>query len=795
MNADFDPALVRENFPAELRGLPQWLVWRLEQVPGKDKPTKIPYSRRGSKASSTNAKTWCSFDEALTAQAAGRYDGVGFVFADGVYTGIDLDHCRDAATGAIDPWAKAILDKVSSYSEASPSGTGVHLIVRATLPGPGRNKRRLNIPGAHPEAAIEMYDRGRYFTATGDRLIEYPPEIENRQDAVTALYARIESAPPKEKKSAKPSSRPPDISDTQIVEKAMAAKNGDAFRRLWGGDTSGHGGDDSAADLALCDYLAFWCGPDVARIDRLVRQSGLYREKWDREDYRDRTIAKALEGRTEFYGVPRATAPSSTPAGESEDRDVVDDESDADAAPSSIPTPRRDVDLKFQPQTDAGAAERIAALFGEHVRHVEGFGYFLWVGKRWQRDRHGVLTQCVIVAARETYRQAADLAEDRKKPLSDYARKCEQEPRIRGILKILATMPEIALDVAALDADPDLLNVDNGIVHLPTKTLRPHDPKAYCTKLAPVAYRPDAPAPTWIEFQKQVACNDAELVAFKQRAYGYSSTGQTREQCVFIGHGKGSNGKTTESNAVRFVLGDYVKNADFATFTSGKRHGGPRSDVVRLVGARLVTALEGDEGQHLDEAFLKGITGNDPQTARDMYESEIEFVPVLKPWLFSNFTPRIKGTDEGIWRRIRLIPYLAHFPKDKQDKKLPEKLRAEAEGILAWIVEGAFQWYAKGLPDVSSVDAATKDFRESQDALGQFIEERCVQRTDADVGSAALYKAYRAWSESAGEEAVRDREFKALLIDLGYVWKKENDGAKWFGLELKGLFQNQSVTA
>ncbi len=312
MASEFDPALAREQFPQELRGLPNWVVWRLELVPGKDKPTKVPYSRRGSKASSTNAKTWCSFDEALAAQAAGHYDGIGFVFDAGAFTGIDLDHCRDAATGVIDPWAKTVLDAISGFAEASPSGTGVHVIVRATLPGKG-HKRRVTAAGAQPDAAIEIYDRGRYFTVTGRRLAEYPTGIESRQDAVTALYARIESPPPKEK-TAKPSTPSPDISDAQLVEKAMAAKNGDAFRRLWQGDTSGYGGDDSAADLALCDRLAFWCALDAARIDRLFRQSGLFREKWERQDYRDATIAKALEGKTEFYGSRRSPGgASSTP--------------------------------------------------------------------------------------------------------------------------------------------------------------------------------------------------------------------------------------------------------------------------------------------------------------------------------------------------------------------------------------------------------------------------------------------------------------------------------------------------
>ncbi|MCE9635856.1 MAG: hypothetical protein K8T90_09140 [Planctomycetes bacterium] len=316
MNA-FVPDLVREHFPHALRVLSNWVLWRLEQVPGKDRPTKVPYTRRGSKASSTNSGSWCQLDDALAAQAKGGYDGVGFVFAEGAFAGIDLDHCRDPETGAIDSWARAVLDRLQSYSEASPSGTGIHVIVQATLPGKGK-KRRVEANGAQPDAAIEMYDRGRYFTVTGCRLAEYPATVEPRQDAVTAVYERM-AATKRTAERPRPPSVPGDISDAALIEKAMTAKNGDAFRRLWQGDTSGHGGDDSAADLALCDRLAFWCGPDVARIDALFRQSGLYREKWDRDDYRNATIAKALDGRTEFYGsrspAPGAGAATATQPG------------------------------------------------------------------------------------------------------------------------------------------------------------------------------------------------------------------------------------------------------------------------------------------------------------------------------------------------------------------------------------------------------------------------------------------------------------------------------------------------
>lgn len=306
----FDPELVRANFPADLRSLRQWVFWNLEHPEGKKKPTKVPYSSRGSKAKTTVPETWSSLEDALAARLHAVPGGVGFVFAGNGQVGIDLDHCRDRDAGAIAPWAKAILDALSSYSEVSPSGTGVHVLVRGALSGAGR-KRHVRAEGAHPEAAVEVYDRGRYFTVTGRRLPEYPAALDDRQEAVERLYASM-AEKPKKASATVPATPSTALPDDEVLRHAFAAKNGPAFLRLWNGDTQGHGGDDSAADLALCGHLSFWCRGDAAQMDRLFRQSRLYREKWDRQDYRERTLAKALEGRTEFYEPARHGGASST---------------------------------------------------------------------------------------------------------------------------------------------------------------------------------------------------------------------------------------------------------------------------------------------------------------------------------------------------------------------------------------------------------------------------------------------------------------------------------------------------
>src|SRR3712207_3717946 len=285
-----------------IRDLRQWVCWRSEERDGKT--TKIPYSPlTGRKASSTNPETWGGYLEAVSACRKRGHDGIGFVFTkDDPFCGVDLDRCLDPDTGELEPWAREIIEELDSYAEVSPSGNGVHVLVRAALPD-GRNRKR----------QIEIYDHGRYFTVSGDHLEGTPRTIEERQERLLDLRHRVLGEQPSANGHA-PLRAAADtlLSDQEIIAKATSADNGEKFRRLWAGDTSGYEHDDneghSEADLALCSMLAFWTGPDPDRIDRLFRQSGLYRGKWERADYRERTIARALDGKTEFY-EPGRTAP------------------------------------------------------------------------------------------------------------------------------------------------------------------------------------------------------------------------------------------------------------------------------------------------------------------------------------------------------------------------------------------------------------------------------------------------------------------------------------------------------
>jgi len=279
-----------------MRDLRQWLCWQFEERSGE--LTKVPYSpltRR--RADSTVPETWASRDEAVRARRQHDYDGIGFVFtSDDDLCGVDLDKCLDPETGEIENWAQEIIEELDSYTEISPSGTGVHILVRARLPE-GRNRK----------GRFEVYDRSRYFTFTGKHLTGTPQTIERRQEELRGVVLRVFGEDSSNGHTTPvPATEPVDngLSDGEVIQKALAASNGARFSRLWNGDTSGYG-SHSEADLALCGMLAFWTGGDASRIDSLFRQSGLYRKKWERKDYRNRTITEALSGKTEFYKAPK----------------------------------------------------------------------------------------------------------------------------------------------------------------------------------------------------------------------------------------------------------------------------------------------------------------------------------------------------------------------------------------------------------------------------------------------------------------------------------------------------------
>ncbi len=327
---------------------------------------------------------------------------------------------------------------------------------------------------------------------------------------------------------------------------------------------------------------------------------------------------------------------------------------------------------------------------------------------------------------------------------------------------------ELPIRPEEFDRDDLLLNVENGTLDLQSLTLREHRREDRITKLAPVRLEPAATCTHWLAFLERIYGGDRELIEFVQRAAGYSLTGETGEQVLFLLHGSGANGKSTLLETLLAMLGDYARPTEFRTLLSRENSEAVRNDLAALCGLRMVTAVEVGRGKRLDEATVKQLTGGDTITARKLYQEFFDFRPRHKLWLAANVKPEIRGTDEAIWRRVLLIPHEVTIPPDERDRGLPSKLRDELPGILNWAIEGLRAWRANGLAPPERVRAATAEYREEMDILGDFIAAKCVLDAKAYAPTGALYTDYESWCRDNGEDAVKKRTFSILLKERGF---------------------------
>jgi putative DNA primase/helicase len=433
--------------------------------------------------------------------------------------------------------------------------------------------------------------------------------------------------------------------------------------------------------------------------------------------------------------------------------------------------------------TDLGNARRLVHRHGRNLRYCWLWRKWLvWDGKRWVKDDTGEVYRLAKETVSSIYQEAAAAPNDEaRKELGKHATRSEAGARIKEMVDLARSDVPVMPD--ELDASPDLLNTESGTIDLRTGELREHRREDLITKVAPTTYRPDAAAPTWEAFLERVLPGE-DLRAFVQRAVGYSATGDTSEQCMFINHGGGANGKSTFQEAIAAALGDYAMRAPTEMLLA-KRSDGVPNDVARLKGARFVSASETEEGRRLAESRIKDLTGQDTITARFMKAEWFDFAPTHKLWLSTNHKPEIRGTDAAIWRRIRLVPWTVSIPPAEQDKKLPEKLRSELPGILAWIVQGCLEWRRKGLQAPEEVRQATGDYRSEMDVLAAFLEECCILRSDAMVSAKNLYIAYKEWCEANGEPVEKQRRFGMRLTERGLRRQKVGGVYRWYGIGLR----------
>ena len=422
------------------------------------------------------------------------------------------------------------------------------------------------------------------------------------------------------------------------------------------------------------------------------------------------------------------------------------------------------------PMTDLGNAERLVDLHRSDIINVPNIGPMLWDGKIYVRDELKAVRNLGKRTARAIMAEAQGIEEvtDRRTQLIKHALKSEQAKSIRDMVDLALTDPRIAAQVDDLDQNPFLLNCQNGVLNLKTGRLHEHHQRFRMTRIATADYCPGLRSSTFEQFLQTTFQHDSGLISFVQKVFGSALIGRVYEHILPVLVGTGRNGKTTLIEAVAYALGSYAQSAapDLLIETRHSNHPTERAD---LRGARLVTSVESPEGAQLNETLIKQLTGGDRVKARFMKQDFFEFTPTWLIVLSTNHKPMVRGNDLGIWRRIKIIPFNYVIPPEKVDKTLPEKLRDDADAVLAWLVQGSQAFIANkfDLQEPESVQLATEDYRDSQDTFADFLRDMC-ESGDYEVSAQKLRQAYVRWCTEVGQRPMDLKRFSHALIDRGF---------------------------
>jgi putative DNA primase/helicase len=765
---------------------------------------KIPRKPNGgARAKINDPKGWADFDAALAASP--RYDGIEFMLsADDSYTFIDLDHCI-SPDGIIERWAQKIVNDFDSYTEYSRSGSGIHILIRGAKPEPHcRNTRD------YPN--IEIYDHSRPIVMTGLLVPNTSGIIQPAPNELAEFYYRIFPKPSSEEVAEQDrlfqesgNTATLSLTDSELITKACSnPKNGASIDLLWNGNKSEYGDNDSDADCALCSHLCWWTNGDRDRMERLFRQSGLMRDKWERPDYRERTFNKAFQGFRGGYTGRHGHGAKKTALKSTRIKSAIEDavigaiangygtpdnilvaleESFPDisiiAVSAALTTcemageiqktvagyklagataPRVDPEtgeildppeLKYL--TDLGNAEYMIDLYGRDLRYDVDSGRWLhWCGTHWNRDNTGQIERI----ARSTIRGLYDVLRtttdpDRAKALFAHIRKSESHPRMQAQISDARFCAGVPIKAFELDADNWRLNCQNGTLNLRNGELETHRQADLISKIVPIDYDPNATAPRWQQFLREVFLDDAELIQFVQTAIGYCLTGDTSEESVFILYGRGQCGKSKFVEAIRIIFGDYIRSAAIETFT--EKNDTNTADLASLVGARMVTASEAGDSKSFNEPLLKRVSGRDEIKCRFLYKEFFEYTPTFKLLFATNEVPRIRSQGPEMRRRLKIIPFKQRFyapgeGEPVRDQHLDRALRAEAPGILTWAVEGCLRWQAQdGLILPRIVKSEIQGLFEDQDPLGEFLESEWDFSAQLSTPPAEIWASYHQW--------------------------------------------------
>lgn len=805
-----------KSVPEELRILKRWVCYKIEERNGQK--TKVPVNAlSGTYAKCNDEITWSKFNIAINGCAKYNCLGLGFMLGDGIF-GVDIDNHPDKEGNCLsqedfDVLGNEFMEQLDSYSELSHSGKGIHIICKGTLPK-GRRRR----------GNVEMYDSGRFFAFTGNSLHNVPinerteqikplwekyvddsKEIQTQQQNYVLNKYNFLNYDPEYKTEIK-------LGDQELINKALASKQGYDFNRLYKGDLSMHGNDHSAADMAFCGMLAFWCNSDKAQMDRIFRSSGLMRPKWDEkrgaDTYGNITLDNAIKRVINGYVnlVNNSYIPQNAP--KMHQNEAVEDFMNIDS--NGEPIFRIKKIFKRYPFNDTGNALRFYDYFGDLFKYNKTDKRFMfWTGKTWVRDTKDIIRKYankLIDILKEEEKQlkeekkaAIDEGETQKAEELEDVIKASQKNTARvankagkdAMLSEFQSIENVAAVPGEFDKDSHLLNTNSGVVDLRTGKIMPFDAKYMMSKNTNIKVSFEEPT-VWINFLHSIFKRDDEqeeneIINCLQKSVGYSLSDSITEQCMFLLYGGGSNGKSTFSNQISKIMGDYGTSTSSSLLIQQKvgNNNSQKFSLAKLKGARYIETGETDEGEKLAESLIKSLTGGDIISAEFKYGDEFDFVFKGKIWMATNNKPVIRGTDLGIWRRIHPFPFLRTFTKEEKDRTLPEKLEAESEKILGWAIKGAIKYYADGhieLPEClqSEVDS----YKGQMDVISQFIKKQCTIIEKYRTPCRTLYQNYKMWAKDSTEYIMRESKFDEEMKLKGFTQMIYNGEPHFVGIKL-----------
>lgn len=749
------------KIPTEMRNAKRWCLWKIKNIDGK--PTKMPINAyTGYGAKSNDEDTWCDFETAYKKCDFFSCDGLGFMLGKGFF-GVDIDHALDN---------KKLINEfvmcLKSYTEISQSGEGIHIVCKGVLP-----------VGARRKGNIEMYDSVRFFALTGN-VFEEHKNICDCTESIKELYEKYLNPKPIIKEGGydykKPRYQEKEVtftkfSNSQVINKALESQNGALFNLLYYGQWNGVYKSQSDADLAFCSLLAFWTAKDKVQMDDIFRTSKLYRAKWDekhgQKTYGEITLDKAI----------------------SSCRDTYEPKQDNEKNIIYNPATGEVKNQKVYDLDDTGNALRFVDRFGSNIRYnVSNKYWVIWDGKTWVEDIRQVVKSYADILINEMKEDL--ISEQDSKTANEIFKNIKRLSSSSGkeaMLKEAQHIGDIPVTNNDFDINKMLLNCENGVVDLASGKLLPHDRKYMISKNTHTNVDLNGKCDKWIDCLRAIFKGSEEMIYFIKKAVGYSLTGSTKEQCFFQCHGNGSNGKSVFFNTIYNVFGDYVLNCQVESIVAKNSIGsGASSDIARMKGARFVRTNEPTEGMRFNEGLVKQLTGGDVVTARFLYGKDFEFRPEFKLWIACNYKLVVRGTDKGIWRRMRLIPFEACFEGTNDNKNLEEELKTMYPQILGWAIQGCLEWQKEGLPVPREVEIATNEYRTEMDVVEQFcnekinIKEGCFREKCSDV-----FKEYSKWAIEGKEPFILSQTKFGIEMGKKFTRKLMGGCRYYVGVQLK----------